>query len=112
LDLIGFTILIAVLSSIVIVPFIWVKLRGEKSGYPEGRYPDPSVKPLSIDDYGDFEEDKLPTAEFPVYGRSKSTPGYRQAYLAQREWVHPDFYQFRKSLEKMRIKAEKETSKE
>ncbi len=99
-----------ILFSLVVVPYIWLRLRGEKAGDPEGGYPDPAVKPHAFGEYGEFREDG-PLAELPAFGPVRSSSGYRAEYLMQREWVHPDFYRLRKIWERRRQRAEEEKKK-
>lgn len=104
--------LLVILSSLLVVPYIWVKLRGERSGDPEGRYPDPSIRPAPSEVYGEFKGEGLPQAEAGVYGPTRSSASYWTRYFTQREWIHPDFYRLRESLRKTRTKAEEEKEKD
>jgi|GEM_PF-6360288 len=85
--------------------------RGEIRG-SRGRYPDPSARPIPSEDYRDFKGDSPSLAEANVYGATRSTVDYYRKYLTQREWVHPDFYRLRESLEKRRTKAGEEKEKD
>ncbi len=101
--------LVVLLTFLIIVPYVWVKLRGERSGDPESRYLDPSIRPTPFEEYGEFKGEYIPQVEAGVYGPTRSSASYWTEYFTLREWIHPDFYQFRESLRKMRTKtAEKE----
>lgn len=104
--------LLVILSSLIIIPYIWVRLRGERARDPEGRYPDPSIRPTPSEEYGEFKGEGLPQAESGVYGPTRSSASYWTRYFTQRAWVHLDFYRLRESLRKTRTEAEEKNDKQ
>jgi hypothetical protein len=81
LDLIGFTEFVFVMAMLLVGPFIWIRLRGEKYGDPE-------------DLFRGWESD------------DPSSPDYRAAYIIREELIHPDFQYYKEYLEK-KSKAKK-----
>lgn len=85
LDLVGFIEFLFIMAMVLVGPFIWIRLRGEK-------YVDP--------------EDLL----MERVSDGLSSPDYRAAYITREELIHPDFqyykeYLEKRSEEKKRIKA-------
>jgi len=80
--------LIMAFMAFIGVPLMWRVLREEMAGDQEGTYPEPSVE-TSSEKFGEFNLDS-PAAEAPMFGPSRSSPGYNTEYLMNREWLHPD----------------------
>ena len=90
-----------IFSSLILVPLIWIELRGEKAGDQEGSYPDPS-RPLPDFHSDDPLEMGLPGAELGVFGPTRSTPQeYIDLQTVKHGWTHRDIiYYLRKFLRK------------
>ncbi len=90
-----------IFSSLIWIPLIWLKLRGEKAGDQEGSYPDPS-RPLPDFHSDDPAEMGLPGAELPVFGPVRSNPQtYIDIQTVKHGWTHRDIiYYLRKYLGK------------
>lgn len=103
-----------ILSSLIWVPLIWIRLRGEKAGDREGDYPEPHRKtPDWRSD--DPMESGIPGAEAPVYAPVRSDPEtYVDFQILKHGWTHRDITYYvnrflgRKSKSP---RAEKEESK-
>lgn len=76
--------LLAILSSMIMVPLIWLKLRGEKAGDPEGGYPDPTIRPYPSEKFGEFKGEGLSPSDLPVFGLSRSGTISRVLFYATR----------------------------
>lgn len=87
------------------VPVMWRILREEKAGDQEGTYPEPSGETPS-EKFGEFNLD-TPAAEAPIFGLSRSRPGYNAQYLINREWLQSDILWYkRRFLEEKEVKEE------
>ena len=75
MDLIGFIEFMFIMAMVLVGPFIWIRLRGEKYGDPE-------------DLFMERESD------------GPSSPDYRAAYITREELIHPDFQYYKEYLEK------------
>ena len=105
-----FRFALMVVTAFIGVPATWIAFRGEKAGYQEGTYPDPSVKPTPSERFGEFKIDG-PLAELPVYGPTRSSLDYYTDMTIEREWLHPDILKLRELQEKRRKEAEENESK-
>ncbi len=81
MDLIGLIEFVFIMALLLVGPFIWVKIRGEKYGDPEDGY-----RGWELDD--------------------PSSPHYRAADLTREELIHPDFQYYREFLDRERKKKE------
>ena len=84
-----------VFSSIIFVPLIWIKLRGEKAGDQEGSYTEPQrSRPDWRSD--DPIESGIPGAEAPVYAPARSNPEtYMNFQTLKHGWTHRDITYYR-----------------
>lgn len=99
--------LLLILLSLILVPYYWLKLRGEKAGDPEGRYPDPSKRPLPSMDSDDPSERGFARPEAPAYGPVRSGISYVQYLSMKYAWAHPDMMFFRRKFLKKKEKVKR-----
>jgi len=103
-----------IFSSLIWVPLIWIKLRGEKAGDREGDYPEPQrTSPDWRSD--DPMESGIPGAELPVFAPIRSNPEtYMDFQTLKHGWTHRDITYYRDHFlkkERTSARAEKEETK-
>ena len=79
---------VIVFAGLFAIPYIWIKLRGDKSTDREGREPPIPDKRLT----GETE----PRSNLPLYGPGKD---YTSAAM-MKEWEHPDQTWYREKLKR------------
>ena len=81
-------------SALILVPWIYSKLRPNEPPIKEGDYP---LKETKIStSFGEFKTSDLPGADMPVFGPSMSTASRYTEMEIQKEWIHPDIARYRK----------------
>ena len=88
-------------TALVLVPWIYSKLRPNEPSIKEGNYPLDKTK--ITPEFGEFDSSNLPGADMPMFGPSMSTAGRYTDMEIQKEWVHPDILRYR---ERWKEKAE------
>jgi len=95
-------------SALILVPWIYSKLRPNEPSIKEGDYPIKETKTSTK--WGEFKSNDLPRADMPVFGGpSMSTPHRYLEMEVQKEWLHPDITRRRDLILK---KGKKEEEKE
>jgi hypothetical protein len=99
---------ILMLTALMLVPWIYSKLKPNKPPIKEGNYP---IKKTKINtEFGEFNSRDLPSADMPMFGPSMSTAGRYTEMEIQKEWLHDDILRYRKRwLEKGKTKQDNET---
>jgi hypothetical protein len=93
-DMSGIIKLLVIMLGLIVVPFVWVKIRKEKSTDREGRDAPPPDKRLK----GEMD----PRSNLPLYGPGRN-------YTAEaigKEWAHPDLQYYREKMERDKREAE------
>ena len=94
-------------SALILVPWIYSKLRPDEPPIKEGSYPIKKTKITTK--FGEFKSSDLPSADMPMTGPSMSTAGRYTEMEIQKEWLHDDILRYRKRwLEKRKTKQENE----
>ena len=105
-------IVFLIFSSLIWVPLIWIKLRGEKAGDQEGSYAEPQ---RSQPDWrsDDPIESGIPGAELPVFGPIRSNPETYMAFQTLKHgWTHRDITYYRDRFLRRKKKATLEDKEE
>ena len=94
-------------SALILVPWIYSKLRPNEPPIKEGSYPIKKTKITTK--FGEFKSSDLPSADMPMTGPSMSTASRYTEMEIQKEWLHDDILRYRKLwLEKGKTKQENE----
>jgi len=85
---------ILLFSALILIPWIYSKLRPNEPSIKEGNYPLKETKTST--NFGEFKSSDLPSADMPITGPSMSSASRYTEMEIQKEWLHPDFTRYRK----------------
>ncbi|MCW4048529.1 MAG: hypothetical protein NWE89_02215 [Candidatus Bathyarchaeota archaeon] len=97
---------ILLFSALILVPWIYSKIRPNEPSIKEGDYP---LKETKISTkFGEFKSSDLPGADMPITGPSMSSASRHTEMEIQKEWLHTDITRRRE----LYLKKEKDQQKE
>ena len=91
---------ILMFTALILVPWLYSKLRPNEPPIKEGNYPLNKTK-ISTE-FGEFNYDDLPAADMPMFGPSMSHPSRYTDMEIQKEWLHPDITRYRERWKEKR----------
>ena len=91
-------------SALVLVPYLYGRLRPDEPAIKEGNTP--LKKSQASSKFGDLKTSDLPAADMPAFGVSNSTPMRYLEMESQNEWLHPDVTRNRKLLKEKQKRHE------
>ncbi len=88
-------------TTMILIPWIYSKLRPNEPPIKEGNYPIKKTK-IPPTEFGEFKSDDLPPADMPMFGPSMSSASRYTDMEIQKEWLHPDITRYRERWKEKR----------